>query len=204
MTNLEIMEKAASFTTGAYMNAYYKEVSSGNITYGDLESLAIKYSGNAIIKTLYSPNGMCSDYTRQDNLRFDMAGIGADGIKNELLKNVVNVAVYHKMNDDRASNVLGDVYSSTFTDDQTAVMVFNSMVNNGVESGYKQLENPEVLGSVARVFAHYRREGKKETLDNIATTNNAAIYLNNELDTYYAKYGRSNGTYEDDGSYGGK
>ena len=204
MSNLEIMEKASSFTTGAYMNAYYKEVSNGNISYNDLENMAINYSANAIIKTMYSADGMCNDYTRQGNLRFDMAGIGVDGIKNELLKNVVNVATYHRKNDTRASNTLGDKYQSTMTDDQTSVMLFNDMVNNGVEGAYRQLENPEVLGSVARSFAYYRREGKKEVLDNIAKTDNAAMYINNELDTYYARYGRRNETYNDYGSYGGK
>ena len=41
---------------------------------------------------------------------------------------------------------------------------------------------------------------KKEVLDNIAKTDNAAMYINNELDTYYARYGRRNETYNDYGS----
>lgn len=65
MTNLETMEKATSFTTGAYMSAYYKNVENGSLTYSQLEQQAIAYSAQALYKTINDPSGKCRDYTRQ-------------------------------------------------------------------------------------------------------------------------------------------
>lgn len=188
MTNLEIMEKATSFTTGAYMNAFYKKVENGEMDYYDLERNAIEYSATAIRKVLYASDGMCNDYTRNGNLRYDMASIGGDAIKKELLKNIVNVAVYQRMNDTRAGNELGCNIRSGMTDDGVAVVIFNNMVEHGPERGYEMLSEPGVLSCACWSFAYYRREGKKEVLDNIAKTNNSAMYVNNELDIYYARY----------------
>ena len=193
MNNLDIMDRATSFTTGAYMRAYYHEVQESKITYLELEQLALDYSANALQKVMYASDGMCNDYTRQGNLRYEMASIGADGIKNELLKNIVNVAIYHREKDTRASNELGDRFRPGMSDDQKAVIIFNNLVNYGVEKGYEILNDSEILNSACRIFAYYRREGKKEVLDNIAQTNNVAMYVNNELDTYYARYGKREG-----------
>ncbi len=201
MSNLEIMDRATSFTTGAYMRAYYHEVQESKITYQELEQLALDYSAGALQKVMYASDGMCNDYTRQGNLRYDMAAVGTDGIKNELLKNIVNVATYNRENDTRASNELGCVFREGMSDDQRAVVIFNNLVNHGIESGYTLLNDPEILNSACRTFAYYRREGKKEILDNIARTNNVAIYVNNELDTYYARYGK-NTSLESNNSYG--
>lgn len=189
MTNLEIMERGTSFTTGAYMKAYYSEVEKGNIDYYDLENAALAYSGNVLVKTIHSSNGMCEGYTRKGNLRYDMASIGKDGIETELLKNVVCVATYHKINDTIFGNHIGDVITPDMADDQIAVVLFNNIVNAGAKKGYELLGDPNVLSSVCRSFSRYRREGQKEVLDNIAKTNNAAMFVINELDTYYAKYG---------------
>lgn len=184
MSNLETMEKGCYYTRTAYMNAYHDKLSSI-----DLESQSIAYSAQSLYKVLESPDGMCSDYTRNGNLRFEMAGLGKDGIKNELLNNMVNVAVYQRLNDTRAGNELGSEIRPGMTSDQIAVVVMNAMVNEGVEKGYEMLNDPNVLFSACESFAYYRREGIKQTMDYVASTNQAAMYMHNELDTYYARYG---------------
>ena len=59
----------------------------------------------------------------------------------------------------------------------------------GVEKGYEMLNDPNILFSACQSFADYRRPGKQESMDYIASNNKAAIYLNNELDVYYARNG---------------
>lgn len=184
MLNLETMEKGCYYTTTAYMNAYYSQLTSS-----ELEAQSVAYSAQSLYKVLESPDGMCNDYTRNGNLRYDMAGLGKDSIKNELLKNIVNVAVYQRLMDTRAGNELGSVIRPGMSSDQIAVVVMNAMVNEGVEKGYEMLNDPNILFSACQSFAYYRREGIKQTMDNIAATNQAAAYMNNELDTYYARYG---------------
>lgn len=118
-----------------------------------------------------------------------MASLGSDSIKNELLKNIVNVASFHISKNTRAGMQLGDQFSSTMNYDQIAVVLFNNITRHGVEKGYELLNDANILFSVCNSFADYRREGKKETLDYIGKTNSAAMYIHNELDTYYARYG---------------
>lgn len=198
MTNLETMEKGCYYTRTSYMNAYYNQLTSS-----ELDSQSIEYSAISLYNVLNSPDGMCNHYTRQGNLRYDMAALGKDSIKNELLKNVVNVAVYQRLNDTRAGNELGDLIRPGMSSDQVAVVLMNAMVNNGVEKGYEMLDDPNVLLSACQSFAQYRREGLKEVMDNISVTNQAAIYMNNELDIYYARYGdRPKGVTSNLDSYG--
>lgn len=201
MSNLETLEKATSFTTGFYMKENYHMVQESKITYDILEQHALNYSAKALQNVMYS-NEWLRAYTRQGNLRNDIASVGTDGIKNELLKNIVNVATYHREKDTRASNEIGDQFRPDMSDDQRTVVLFNNIVNHGVEKGYELLNDPEILNSACRTFVYYRREGKKEVLDNIAKNNNAAIYVNNELDTYYARYGKRDSLNHD--SYGTK
>ena len=91
--------------------------------------------------------------------------------------------------DTRAGNELGSVIRPGMSSDQIAVVVMNAMVNDGVEKGYEMLNNPNVLFSACQSFAEYRKPGNNHTMDYIARTNQAAIYMNNELDVYYARYG---------------
>lgn len=187
MTNLELMEKATSFTTNAYMNVHSKEREKGNAP--SLEDDAVAYSGSALMNVLYSSTGMCADYTRKDNLRQNVASLGKDAIRSELLKNVVNVAVYNIVNRTWSGRHLGQEAKPGMYDEQIAVAIFNGMAENGVEKGYQMLSDPNTLASVCRTFAKYRREGKKEELDNLAQTNKAVVYLHDQLDGWYAKYG---------------
>ncbi len=191
MSNLEVLDRATSFTTGAYMKAYYKEVEKGIVSYNDLEKVAIYYSASSLMKVMYSNDGICNNYTRKDNLRYDVSAIGTDGIKNELLKNVVNVTIFHKMNDTEEGKCKLKSCNKDFSDDKNAVIIFNNMVTYGLDKAYTMLSDSDILYSMCRLFSNYRREGKKEILDNIASTNNVAMYLNNELDSYYAKYGKN-------------
>ena len=204
MSNLEIMDRATSFTTGSYMKEYYHNVQNSKMSYNDLATAALNYSAGALQNIMDQDKRQewLRAYTRQGNLRYDLSAIDIDGIKNELLKNVVNVAVYHREKDTRASNQIGDQFRPDMSDDQRTVVLFNNIVNHGVEKGYDLLNDPEILNSACRTFVYYRREGKKEVLDNIAENNNVAVYVNNELDTYYTRYGKRDSLNHD--SYGTK
>lgn len=184
MTNLETMEMGIYYTTTAYTSAYYNTKSSS-----ELDVDAVEYSAQALYKVINAPDGMCRDYTRAGNLRHEIAALGKDAIQNELLKNIVNVARYQVLTNTRAGNELGDVIRPGISSDQIAVIVFNAMVNGGVEKGYEMLNDPNILFSACQSFADYRREGKKQAMDNIAVSDNVAVYMQNELDTYYARYG---------------
>jgi hypothetical protein len=190
MTNLETMEKGLNYTKQAWMDAYYPNVTAGITTEVELENDALAYSANALYQTVMAPNGMCNNYTRKDNLRFDMAALGKDAIKNELLKNIVNVATYQIVYDTRAGNELGTMIRAGMTGEQIAVIICNAMSRDGVEKGYEMLKDPSILSSACNTFAYYKgNEKRKETMYNIGTTNPAAIQMNEELDVYYARYG---------------
>lgn len=185
MTNLEIMNFGITSTTNRYMEAYQH-----NMTPSELDVKSAAYSAQALYKVINAPDGMCNDYTRKNNLRFEMASLGKDAIKNELLKNVVNVATYQVINDTRAGNELGTIIRPEMTNEQIAVVLFNAMVREGVEKGYEMLNDPNILYSACESFAFYQGSIKrKNTMDNISETNPAAIEMNNELDIYYARYG---------------
>ena len=185
MTNLETMNFGITDTTHRYMEAYQHSMSPA-----ELEQKAAEYSGLALYKVINSPDGMCNDYTRKNNLRYDMAALGKDAIKNELLKNIVNVATYQVVNDTRAGNELGTVIRPGMTNEQISVILLNAMSREGVEKGHEMLNDPNILFSACQTFAFYQGSiSRKNTMSNIAVTNPAAIQLNNELDTYYARYG---------------
>lgn len=185
MTNLETMERGIDYTRYRYMNEMNSRLSPF-----ELDKHAVEYSGQVLFKVLNDPEGtLCNGYTRQGNLRQDMASLTHDSIKTELLKNIVNVAVYQRLTDTRAGNELGGVIRPGMTSDQISVVVMNAMVNEGVLKGYEMLNDPNVLFSACQSFANYRRPGIKEMMDNVSKTNNVAIHMNNELDIYYARYG---------------
>lgn len=185
MTNLDIMNFGITDTTHRYMEAYRNSMSPI-----ELEQKAAEYSGGALYKVVTSQDGMCSDYTRRNNLRYEMAALGKDAIKNELLKNVVNVATYQVVNDTRAGNELGTLIRPGMTNEQISVVIFNVISREGVEKGYEMLNDPNVLFSACQTFAFYQGSiSRKNAMDNIAVTNPGAIHLNNELDIYYARYG---------------
>ena len=185
MTNLEVMNIGITDTTNRYMEAYQN-----NMTPSELDAKSAAYSAQALYKVLISPDGMCNDYTRKNNLRYEMAALGKDAIKNELLKNIVNVATYQVMHDTRAGNELGTMIRPGMTNEQISVIVFNAMSREGVEKGYEMLNDPNILFSACQSFAYYQGSiSRKNAMSNIAQTNPAAIELNNELDLHYARYG---------------
>ena len=188
MTNLEIMEKAIQSTRTIYYNQYSNLVEMGSMSSQELEIQSIQYSSDVLFKVLNSVPGVYSAYTRQENLRQEMMNLSFDSIKTELLKNIVNVAVYNRINDTRAGNRIGNLLVGTLTDDEIAVILFNNLVDNGVEKGFEILNNPNILESACRTFAYYKSSDKKMELDNIAATNNAASYVNDEIDVYYARF----------------
>ena len=185
MTNLDIMNLGVINTTNRYMEAYQYRMSPE-----ELEQKSAEYSGLALYKVINSPDGMCNDYTRQNNLRYEMAALGKDAIKNELLKNMVNVATYQIINDTRAGNELSSKIRPNMNNEQISVVLLNAMSREGVEKGYEMLNDPNILFSTCQTFAFYQGSiTRKNVMNNIATTNRAAITLNNELDLYYARYG---------------
>lgn len=184
MTNLDIMNLGVINTTNRYMEAYQYRMSPEEI-----EQKSAEYSGLALYKVINSPDGMCNDYTRQNNLRYEMAALGKDAIKNELLKNMVNVATYQIINDTRAGNELSSKIRPNMNNEQISVVLLNAMSREGVEKGYEMLNDPNILFSACQTFAFYQGSiTRKNVMNNIATTNRAAITLNNELDLYYARY----------------
>ena len=185
MTNLDIMNLGVINTTNRYMEAYQYRMSPE-----ELEQKSAEYSGLALYKVINSPDGMCNDYTRQNNLRYEMAALGKDAIKNELLKNMVNVATYQIINDTRVGNEFSSKIRPNMNNEQISVVLLNAMSREGVEKGYEMLNDPNILFSACQTFAFYQGSiTRKNVMNNIATTNRAAITLNNELDLYYARYG---------------
>jgi len=185
MTNLEVMNFGITDTTHRYMEAYQH-----SMTPSELDEKSAAYSAQALYKVINSPDGMCNDYTRKNNLRYEMAALGKDAIKNELLKNIVNVATYQVVHDTRAGNELGTMIRPGMTSEQISVIVFNAMSREGVEKGYEMLNDPNILFSACQTFAYYQGSiSRKNAMSNIAQTNPAAIQLNNELDLHYARYG---------------
>ena len=184
-TNLEIMNAGIDYTTHKYNEAFKDSMSQPK-----LELNADIYSAEAMIRVINATDGVCNDYTRQNNLRYEMASLGKDAIKNELLKNIVNVATYQVIYDTRAGKELGVNVSPDMTHEQTAVVVSNAMSMYGVEKGYEMLSDPKILLSACETFSFYQsKPERKAALANIAQTNPGAITLNNELDLYYARYG---------------
>ncbi len=186
MTNLEILEKGVSYTLGTVMKNNYNMVEKDKITYRELEDMAIDYSSNSIIKVLYSSNGLCNNYTREDNLRYDLANLGDIAIKCELLKNIVNVALFQQNNVEITK--VNEEFNKENDIVTNAIIVFNIMIKEGIVKGYKLLENNDILKWATMLFVKYRREGQKEILDKIANSNNVALQMNNEIDKYYQMY----------------
>lgn len=185
MTNLEIMNLGITDTTNRYMEAYQSTMSPS-----ELDEKSAAYSAQALYKVINSPDGLCNDYTRKNNLRYDMAALGKDAIKNELLKNIVNVATYQMVYDTRAGNELGTIVRPGMTSEQIAVVVFNQMSREGVGKGYEMLNDPNVLFSACQTFAYYQGSiSRRNAMNNIGQTNPGAIQLNDELDLHYARYG---------------
>lgn len=184
MTNLEKMEKGIEYTYNAYYNAYDSTTQNKSL----LREHSEYYSACALSKLLSLPDCMSVDYTRNGNIRYDMASVGAIGIKNELLKNVINVACLNKEQDTKSSNQLGCQFDfENMTTDDMSVVMLNNICQYGIDRGYALLSDPNILMASSRLFTHYRLSSDKVELDRIANTNNIAQYLDGESDTYYAQ-----------------
>lgn len=186
MSNLEIMDKAVAFTNEYYIEHCLSDKST--ISLERAKEDVVNYSAKALISVISSSNGMSKAYTREENLRFDMASIGPDGIKNELLKNVVNVARYNIVEGTLAGKELSDRFRDNMTDNQRAVVLYNYITRNNISDAFKLLDNPLFLSSVCRTFALYRSDKeKKAILDYIARTDTEACITNESLDVYYTR-----------------
>lgn len=184
MSNLEIMQKGIEFTT-----KYYTDYYAGQLGSDVLPLKAVNYSGRMLYNVLTTPDGRCSAYTRVDNLRNDMASLGKDAIKNELLKNIVNVATHHISSNTIPGREIGDSFRDNMNCDQVAVVIFNNISQYGVEKGYELLNDPKTLFNACVSFAYYRSPEKRDLMDRVGQINNGAIYLQHELDVYYTRHG---------------
>lgn len=217
MSNLETMQKGIDFTTEKFINQNNHNPNFANMNDAEMQWQGIVYSGmileNIVRGTTINGQSPLSAYTRQGNLRGEISALSADSIKNELLKNAVNVASWHKLRDSRAANRISAGFTANMTDDEIAVVLSNIVEQYGVQTGYEVLNDPQILSSACRTFASYRRskdftqirgyanngDGRltpvygenpiRNQLDVISKTDERAVRLNNELDVHYARYG---------------
>ena len=192
MTNLETLEKGIKFTYEMYKQTYtgdsYEEITNQT----QLKNKALQYSSDVICYMLrYAPSVWATAYTSKGGLREDILSLSSLDVKNELLKNVVKIASYNRINDTRDSNYLGFEVNDTMSDDGVCVVLSNVMQyqENGVENVYSLLEqNDEVLKSVCRSFVSSRIDPKKrQILDDTVATYQPANEILNDLDVYYAR-----------------
>lgn len=192
MTNLEMLEKGIKFTYEMYKQTYtgdsYEEITNQT----QLKNKALQYSSDVIYYMLrYAPSVWATAYTSKGGLREDILSLSSLDVKNELLKNVVKIASYNRINDTRDSNYLGFEVNDTMSDDGVCVVLSNVMQyqENGVENAYSLLEqNDEVLKSVCRSFVSSRIDPKKrQILDDTVATYQPANEILNDLDVYYAR-----------------
>lgn len=192
MTNLETLEKGIKFTYEMYKQTYtgdsYEEVTNQT----QLTNKALQYSSDVICYMLrYDPSMWATAYTSKGGLREEILSLSSLDVKNELLKNVVKIASYNRINDTRDSNYLGFEVNDTMSDDGVCVVLSNVMQyqENGVENAYSLLEqNDEVLKSVCRSFVSSRIDPRKrQILDDTVATYQPANEILNDLDVYYAR-----------------
>lgn len=192
MTNLEMLEKGIKFTYEMYKQTYtgdsYEEITNQT----QLKNKALQYSSDVIYYMLrYAPSVWATAYTSKGGLREEILSLSSLDVKNELLKNVVKIASYNRINDTRDSNYLGFEVNDTMSDDGVCVVLSNVMQyqENGVENAYSLLEqNDEVLKSVCRSFVSSRIDPRKrQILDDTVATYQPANEILNDLDVYYAR-----------------
>lgn len=215
MTNIEIMQRATDYAINRYVSQNYNNP---NVVEYDDEQMGwagVEYSAmvmqNLASGTLINGKNPLLAYTREGNLRDDMQNLSKEAIKNELLKNVVNVTSWHRLKDTRVGKILGNEITQGMTDDEISAVLCNIMEQQGVQAAYDLLNDSMILSSVCRSFSWYRKgrdysqrkgyinegNGKltpfygesdvRNVLDTISTSYNTAIKLNDELDAYYAK-----------------
>lgn len=191
MTNLETLEKGIKFTYEMYKQTYtgdsYEEITNQT----QLKNKALQYSSDVIYYMLrYAPSVWATAYTSKGGLRDDILSLSSLDVKNELLKNVVKIASYNRINDIRDSNYLGFEVNDTMSDNGVCIVLSNVMQyqENGVENAYLLLEQDEVLKSVCRSFVSSRIDPKKrQILDDTVATYQPANEILNDLDVYYAR-----------------
>lgn len=192
MTNLETLEKGIKFTYEMYKQTYtgdsYEEITNQT----QLKNKALQYSSDVIYYMLrYAPSVWATAYTSKGGLRDDILSLSSLDVKNELLKNVVKIASYNRINDIRDSNYLGFEVNDTMSDNGVCIVLSNVMQyqENGVENAYSLLEqNDEVLKSVCRSFVSSRIDPRKrQILDDTVATYQPANEILNDLDVYYAR-----------------
>lgn len=214
MSALETMQSGVDYTSKRYFNENYSKPEFQNMNDGELQYSSIVYAGEMLKGVIQSSNTndrIYTAYTRSGNLRYDMQALTKDIMKTELLKNIVNVASWHRINDTLAANQMGDKIFPNMSDDQISVVVFNSLERYGAEKGYELLDDPAILESACRTFAWYRRtydmtekkgyindgtnlvpqygeNNVRSQLDTISKNHNTAIRINDDIDVYYARF----------------
>jgi len=180
MSNLEVLQNGVEFTKEMYLK----------VKDGASETEALNYSVSMLSSVLINDSSVWANaYTRQNNLRENMMRLTKEDIKNELLKNMINIAAYNRQINSRASMYMGNTFDlSSMTDDAIAVVTSNNIQLGNIEEMYEMLDNPEFLQRACQCFVSYQAyKEKRELLDSAVIVDGLASGLNNELDVYYAR-----------------
>ena len=180
MSSLEVLQSGVEFTKDMYLKV--KTEAS--------ETDALFYSTNMLSAVLTSDSSSwATAYTRQNNLRENIMALSEFDIKNELLKNMVNVAAYNRLTNSTASMYIGNIFDlNTMTNDAIAVVASNNIQLGNIEEMYSLLDSSEFLERACQCFVACRAyKEKRELIDNVAAVDSLAQQLNNELDIYYAR-----------------
>lgn len=194
MNYQETLDAAIESSSNVYIRTSQQLIQEGKrpqATYEQLKHQAVEYSAVRLTKVLEGEPDAYKTYTRQNGLRENFSAMGKDAIKNELLKNVVNLACY-EIAAKKGTQTLSLDCNTARTTEEMAVVLYNNISNIGVERAYELLENPNVMKSVCTAYADWRRPEKRTAVDWARDNVPVASYLNNELDTYYAKWGDRN------------
>jgi len=216
MTNLEIMQKGLDYTNRRFYEQNRPLPEYQNMTDGELQYQAVLYSSqmfDMVSKSSDPSDRIYTAYTRSGNIRYDMQKLTSDDIKHELLKNIVNVASWHRIKGTMASKQMGEeINVNNMSDDQISVVMLNNLEHHGAEKGYELLNDPMVFASACRSFSWYRRSydmtevvgytndggnltpvyaenSHRKELDVISQNHPLAVNINHDLDVHYARYG---------------
>ena len=218
MNTLEIMQNGIDYTNKRLYEQNRALPEYQDMTDGQLQYQSVLYSSqilDMVSKSSDQSDKIYTAYTRSGNLRYDMQTLTSDAIKNELLKNMVNVASWHRIKGTMVSKQIGDqINTQSMSDDQISVVMLNNLERYGAEKGYELLNDPNILASACRTFAWYRRSyemtevvgyinngsnlepvynknAHREELDVISQSYPLAVDINHDLDVYYARYENS-------------
>ncbi len=197
-TNQEILDDAVTFTNQLHQQVKLEK--NPNIDKETLSREAIGYSAYCLMLTMECEHQPLACYTRTNNLRYDMASLGKDAIKSELLKNIIKLSLYGQGENTYFSKYIDDSIDPRATNEANATIIFNRINKEGIQEGFEMLNDPNTLQIACELYSRYRQPQYRQILDKVGQEHPLGRYLINEADTYYAKWGDRQSTY--DGGFG--